>query len=35
MSESNSVGSDRKHYLLLANYAMVLLAGLNTGWIVR
>lgn len=33
MSESNSVGSDRKHYLLLANYAMVLLAGLNTGWI--
>ena len=33
MSESNSAGSDRKHYLLLANYVMVLLASLNTDWI--
>lgn len=33
MNQSDSAGSDRKHYLLLANYAMVLLAGLNTGWI--
>lgn len=33
MNQSDSAGSDRRHYLLLANYAMVLLAGLNTGWI--